>query len=226
VIAFCAAGVGRTNGRAPLPLYWTTILVLLSAGRAEAQKSSGDRPAYRSPIDVAYSPDGSFLAVADRTWPGLSIINPSDGSVVREVKLLGDPYHVLWNGSDKVLVAEGSNGTVAEVEAASGNVLRRIVIGKVAKGLALTKDGRLLACDRALNKLVVVKLDAWEIESTIDVGREPGTVAVTQDGKYAVVGNKLPPRPIEWPVSLPRRSASSPWPRMRCAVFPWLREPP
>jgi DNA-binding beta-propeller fold protein YncE len=130
--------------------------------------------------------------VADRTWPGLSIINPSDGSVVREVKLLGDPYHVLWNGAGKVLVAEGSNGTVAEIEASSGTVLRRIIIGQVAKGLAITSDGRLLACDRALNKLVVVKLDTGEVESVIDVGREPGTVAVTQDGKYAVVGNKLP----------------------------------
>src|SRR5512136_935013 len=94
-----------------------TLLAALAVGRpALAQISSGDRPAYRSPIDVAYSPDGSLLAVADRTWPGLVLIKPADGSVVREVKLLGDPYHVAWQGSGKVLVAEGGNGTVAEIE--------------------------------------------------------------------------------------------------------------
>jgi DNA-binding beta-propeller fold protein YncE len=167
-------------------------LAALVARPTLAQISSGDRPAYRSPIDVAYSPDGSLLAVADRTWPGLVLIKPGDGSVVREVKLLGDPYHVAWYGDDKVLVAEGGNGTVAEIEASSGNVLRHIPVGAVAKGLAVTPDGRLLVCDRARNKLLVLKLATGELDFAVDVGREPGTVAVTKDGKYAVVGNKLP----------------------------------
>jgi DNA-binding beta-propeller fold protein YncE len=181
---------------------WLSSLALLGlAGPASAQISSGDRPAYRSPIDVAYSPDGSLLAVADRTWPGLALIKPSDGSVLREVKLLGDPYHVVWNGTGKVLVAEGGNGTVAEIEADSGTVLRHIPIGLVAKGVAVTPDGRLLTCDRARNKLQVIKLATGEVESTIDVGREPGTVTATQDGKVAVVGNRLP-RPA-FPLATP-----------------------
>jgi DNA-binding beta-propeller fold protein YncE/mono/diheme cytochrome c family protein len=170
------------------------VALLCAAGPpALAQIVFGDRPAYRSPIDLAYSADGSLLAVADRTWPGLVLINPADGSVVREVKLLGDPYSVAWNGSSRVLVAEGTNGTVAEIDVASGTVLGRVAIGSVAKGLAITSDGqRLLTCDRAGNKLVVVKLGSGTIESTIDVGREPGTVAVSKDGKVAFVGNKLP----------------------------------
>jgi DNA-binding beta-propeller fold protein YncE/mono/diheme cytochrome c family protein len=181
------AGITKAHARV-VPF----LIALAVSGSAVGQTSSGNRPAYRSPIDVAYAPDGSLLAVADRTWPGLVLIKPGDGSIAREVKLLGDPYHVAWNGNDKVLVAEGSNGTVAEVEVGTGNVARRIAIGGVTKGLAVTSDGRLLACDRSRNKLVVVKLATGDTEFTVDVGREPGTVAVTKDGKYAVVGNKLP----------------------------------
>ena len=180
---------------------------LVLSGPALAQKSSGDRPAYRSPIDVAFSPDGTTLAVADRTWPGLALIKVSDGSVVREVKLSGDPYHVVWNGADKVLVAEGSEGTVAEVETASGKILRRMAVGLFAKGLAVTSDGRLLTCDRMLNKLVIAKLATGEVEATIDVGREPGTVAVSKDGKYALVGNRLP-RPANPMTDVPAAEVS------------------
>ena len=168
---------------------------------------TGDRPAYRSPIEVAFSPDGSRLAVADRTWPGVVLIDPSRGEVVKETKLEGDPYHVAWNGNDKVVVAEGLSGTVAEVEATSGKLLRRIPIGLLAKGVAVTSDGKLLACDRQRNKLVIASLATGQIESSIDVGREPGTVAVTPDGKYAVVGNKLP-RPTSPLTGIPAAEVS------------------
>jgi DNA-binding beta-propeller fold protein YncE len=167
------------------------LAALLSTRPTLAQAPA--RPAYRSPSDVAYSSDGSLLAVADRTWPGLVLIDASAGTVTREVKLSGDPTHVVWNGNGKVLVAEGNSGTVAEIEASSGVILRRFAIGLVAKGLAVTPDGaRLLTCDRAANKLVVVKLASGAVESLVDVGREPGTVAVSKDGKLAVVGNQLP----------------------------------
>lgn len=130
------------------------LTILLFAGATQAQPLSS--PAYRSPSDVAYSPDGSLLAVADRTWPGLVLINSSDGSIDREVKLLGDPSHLLWKDAQTVLVAEGSNGTVAEILVASGRVSWRFAVGLVARGLAVTPDGtRLLACDRAANELVL-----------------------------------------------------------------------
>lgn len=190
---------GRTPIRRPrwemFLLSCLTLLLLTTS--PQAQSSTSNRPTYRSPIDVAYSPDGALLAVADRTLPGLALIDPSDGSVTREVKLAGDPYHVIWNDG-KVLVAEGANGTVAEVDPATGNVLRRLKIGLVAKGLAATPDGRLLTCDRARNRLVITKLDTGAVESMLEVGREPGTVAVTGDGQYAVVGNKLPRAGNRW----------------------------
>ncbi|HMA93592.1 MAG TPA: YncE family protein, partial [Polyangiaceae bacterium] len=190
----------RTLGKRPSvwAMFLLPCLILLwLTTSVRAQSSSSDSPNYRSPIDVAYSSDGSLLAVADRTLPGLVLVDPSDASIVREVKLAGDPYHVIWNDG-KVLVAEGANGTVAEVDPTTGEVLRRIKIGLVAKGLATTPDGRLLTCDRARNRLVISKLDTGAVESTLEVGREPGTVAVTGDGQYAVVGNKLPRAGNRW----------------------------
>jgi DNA-binding beta-propeller fold protein YncE/mono/diheme cytochrome c family protein len=162
-------------------------LALLSVTRSYAA-------AYRSPINVTFSPDGSLLAAADPTWGGVVIIDPQSRSVLREVALKGDPSYVIWNGNDKVLVSEGSAGTVAEVNATSGELIRRLSAVRRATGLAGTSDGKLmLVCDRGLNRVAFVDLDKFEVTKTVDVVREPGYIALTGDDQYAVVSNKLPP---------------------------------
>jgi DNA-binding beta-propeller fold protein YncE len=161
-------------------------------GTVSADPTDG-RPVYRSPIDVAFSPDGTLLAVADPTWGGVVVIDPVKRTVLREVHLTGDPSYVIWNGSDKVLVSEGTKGTVAEVDVGTGTVLRRLTAVRRATGLARTSDGKmLLVCDRGLNLVAFLDLKTGAVLATVDVVREPGYIALTRDGKYAVVGNKLP----------------------------------
>jgi DNA-binding beta-propeller fold protein YncE len=150
--------------------------------------------AYRSPVDVAFSPDGSLLAAADPTWGGVVIIDPQSRTVLREVALKGDPSFVVWNGNDKVLVSEGITGSVAEVNATNGEFIRRLTAVRRATGLARTSDGKLmLVCDRGLNRVAFVDLDKFEVTKTVGVVREPGYIALTGNDQYAVVGNKLPP---------------------------------
>jgi hypothetical protein len=43
------------------------------------------RPIYRSPINVAFSPDGPLIAAADPTWNGVVIIDSQKRTVLREV---------------------------------------------------------------------------------------------------------------------------------------------
>jgi DNA-binding beta-propeller fold protein YncE len=82
---------------------------------------------------------------------------------------------------------------VAEVNATSGTLIRRLNGGGRSAGLARTSDGKvLLVCDRGLNKVVFVDLGTGEVVKSVDVVREPGFIALTGDDKYAVVGNKLP----------------------------------
>ena len=171
-----------------------SILVALAAALALLSVTRSYAAAYRSPINVTFSPDGSLLAAADPTWGGVVIIDPQSRSVLREVALKGDPSYVIWNGNDKVLVSEGSAGTVAEVNATSGELIRRLSAVRRATGLAGTSDGKLmLVCDRGLSRVAFVDLDKFEVTKTVDVVREPGYIALTGDDQYAVVSNKLPP---------------------------------
>jgi DNA-binding beta-propeller fold protein YncE len=82
---------------------------------------------------------------------------------------------------------------VAEVNATTGEVLRRLSAARRASGVARTSDGKLmLVCDRGLNRVAFVDLDKLEVTKTVDVVREPGYIALTGDDRYAVVANKLP----------------------------------
>lgn len=170
----------------------SVLSVLCFAPKSDADSDSS-RPIYRSPIDVAFSPDGTLLAVADSTWGGVVVIDPQKRTTLREVALTGNPSHVIWNGADKVLVSEGITGTVAEVNATNGTVIRRLKAVRRAAGLARTSDGKvLLVSDRGLNQVAFVELETGVVTRSVDVVREPGFIALTHDDKYAVVGNKLP----------------------------------
>ena len=160
---------------------------------ASAASVSHAGPTYRSPVNLAFSPDGSRLAVADPTWGGVVIIDPQKRSVLHELPLQGDPSYVTWNGNGKILVSEGKLGTIAEVSA-DGTFVRRLEVAKRAAGLVVTSDLKtLLVCDRGLNAVVWVDLDQGAVSNRVDVVREPNYIALTSDDQYAVVGNKLPP---------------------------------
>ena len=51
---------------------------------------------FRSPFDVAFSPDGRTLAVSDRTAGCVYLLDPSAGAVVETVALDGSPMGVTW----------------------------------------------------------------------------------------------------------------------------------
>ena len=160
-------------------------------GRDAATAGREDRSAYRSPLDVAFSPNGSVVAVSDHTGAALVLIDASSGRVKNEVKLRGRPSGVAWSDDGKsVYVAERGAGSVAVVDAA-GRVTRRLNVGPWPFSVAAVR-GRLLVTDFATSAVHVVDTAGGQEKARIGVTREPCCVAVTPDRKLAVVGNRLP----------------------------------
>jgi DNA-binding beta-propeller fold protein YncE/cytochrome c1 len=169
------------------------IALALAAGSFWAEAGEAKGP-YRSPMDVAYSPDGATLAVADHTAACLALVDVAGGKAAREVALNGQPYGVLWSADgSKVYVAERNAGAVAEVDAAAGKVARRLNVGLRPAGMALApKKNLLLVTNTVTDDVSVVDLAAGKEKGRIAVLREPHFVAVTPDESMAVVTNLLP----------------------------------
>jgi len=149
--------------------------------------------AYRSPFELAFSPDGRLFAVSDRTARCLYLFDARTSDLARTVPLRGRPSGLAWESSDKVVVCEYDAGTVAQVEAETGQVSRRFFVGPKPIGVAVAPNkGLLVVCDFGLHTVAIVDLKTAAVRATVPAGKHPYFVAITPDEKMAVVANLLP----------------------------------
>ncbi|HXG82049.1 MAG TPA: YncE family protein, partial [Sphingomicrobium sp.] len=94
------------------------------------------------PIRVAASPDGKWIVTSNLGAGGLTIIDAQTRNHVREIALSGSEeagqVTILFSpDGSKLYAAETGRDTIAEVDMASGAVLRRLPAGKNGDGLAI-----------------------------------------------------------------------------------------
>ncbi len=175
---------------------WTSGVGLLTvAGMAAALWAAPAAGAtYRSPYDVAYSPDGKLLAVSDHTAGCVALLNAADGKVVRQVDLKGRPAGLAWAPKgDRLYVAEMGASGVAEVDVKAGKVVRRLPAGRYVADVTLVpKRKLLLAANSGRHSVSVLDLAGGKEKARIGVLYEPRDIAVTPDGSLALVANLLP----------------------------------
>lgn len=161
------------------------VSILMGAGAIAA-------PGYRSPMEVAYSPDGKILAVSDHTAGALVLVEAAAQKVRQEVALNGQPAGVAWSADGtSVYVAERGAGTVAEVNAADGKVKRRLKVGRYPVGLAMGTS-QLVVADNGTPNVHILDLASGSEVGRVPCVVRPWNVALTPDGAVAVVGNLQP----------------------------------
>ncbi len=147
-----------------------------------------------SALDAAFAPDGRTLAISDATSPAVVLVNPTQRTVLRSVKLTGSPAGLAWSADSKSLfAAEGGSSRIAEIDPASGKILRHITTGRYPHGLVVAPRRKwLLATDMGLDQLSVIELASGAIKANVAVGRQPTAVAITPDESLALVSNLIP----------------------------------
>ena len=97
------------------------------------------------PIRVATSPGGKWVVTSNVMAGTLTVIDAGTRAKVRDITVSGRPQAgqvtILFSADGRRLyAAETGDDKVAEIDLASGQVLRRLPAGKNGDGLAIAKD--------------------------------------------------------------------------------------
>ena len=99
----------------------------------------------RFPLRIAVRPQGDIAVTSDLQDGALSVIDLARAQVVGNIAVSGPAeaptrvqVTVLWSrDGERIYVAETGTDTVAEVDFASGTVLRRLKVGEGGDGMAI-----------------------------------------------------------------------------------------
>jgi YVTN family beta-propeller protein len=112
--------------------------------------------------------------------------------------------------STKIYTSNEESGDIAVIDADTGQVLRRIPVGKRPRGLKLSADNKLLyvalsgsaiagpgidesklaPADRAADGIGVINLFSYRLEKILPSGQDPETFDVSSDGKTLYISNE------------------------------------
>ena len=145
-------------------------------------------------VDVGGGPEGivadpgtGLVAVGLRDPDELAIVDGGSGEMVRTVELPASPRHLgLAGPGGPVLVPVERGDALVQVGLPGGEVLSETPVGKFPHDAAAGPDGRIFVANEFGNTVSVIEGD--EVVETLEAPRQPGGVAVTENGVVGVIG--------------------------------------
>lgn len=172
------------------------LLVLLAVPAALAPSLRASAPPVdpdrdRSPIDLLLTDDERWLVVANQTAGTLSLVSTTDGAVAQEIACGERPGALAFAKNDRTILAVATySGDLVTYERRDGSLKEtgRIHLGFEPTSIVADPTGRYAYISLAAkDAIALVDLQAGRIESSISVGRLPGALALTADGRQLAV---------------------------------------
>jgi len=168
-------------------------LAAVDHSRRDLTTEADEQRAYKTPFNLAVSPDGRRLYVACEASDSLMIVDTVGLRVVAEIEVEQLPHGVcLSPDGRRVYVSNRGSDTVSVVDVDRLAVVASIVVGDEPHGLVTDRSGGVLFVANAGSyDISVVDLEQRREVKRLSAGRGTWDVARSHDGDNVYVTNNL-----------------------------------
>lgn len=156
-------------------------------------------PKYKTPVNLAVSPDGTRLYVACEHGDSLSVIDAARGEVIGEIDVGRRPQDVAVSPDGlSVYVTNRASDTVSVIDAVGRKVLRNIPVGRDPHGVLTDQSGRrLLVLNTGEDTVSVIDAGSGKEINRLAAGGGPWSMALRPDGQSCLI-TSVRPSPVRF----------------------------
>lgn len=150
-------------------------------------------PRYKTPLNMALSPDGRQIYVACEASDSVVVIDVATRKKVAEIPAGRHPIDVAFSPDGKrAYVSNRFDDTVSVVDVAAGRVISSIPVGDEPHGLLVDRWGRnLYVLNTSADSISVIDLASLKEIKRLSAGRSPWSLSCSPDGKRILVTSAL-----------------------------------
>ena len=140
---------------------------------------------YKTPVNLATSPDGALLYVVCAHSNSLLVVDPSAGKLLSEIKVGPSPHDVAVSPDGATLyVTNRLSDSLTVIDAADNKVVAEMPVGDEPHGVLADAGGRyLFVLNTEENSISVIDARALAEVRRVAAGRGPWSLALSPDGQ-------------------------------------------
>jgi YVTN family beta-propeller protein len=149
---------------------------------------------YKTPLNMAISPNGRWLFVAGEASHTVMVIDTSSRSKVAEIPAGHHPTAIAFHPSGEwAYCSNRLDDTVSVIRVSDLTVVATIPVGDEPHGLLTDVAGkRLFVANTSTNSVSVIDVETLDEIKRLEAGRSPWAMSLSPDGRQIAVTNVLP----------------------------------